>query len=100
MSIPRSSLTQRSKKQPQAPTHFFHSQQQWIGHDTTAPETPAHPPSHRNASSRRNSKEKENKGLPVGNKSPVEMMQDILRMVGEGQDNWTYYSREAEESLA
>ena len=37
MSIPRSSLTQRSKKQPQAPTHFFHSQQQWIGHDTTAP---------------------------------------------------------------
>lgn len=38
-------------------------------------------------------------GMPSGRKSPVELMQDILRMVGEGEENRVYYSKESEEAL-
>ena len=90
----RNSFTHRSKKQLNAPSHFFRSQQQWIGQDTTTPETPVESATQRTVS-RRESKEKENRNITVGSKSPVELMQDILRMVGDGQENWVYYSKEA-----
>ena len=91
----RNSFTHRSKKQLNTPSHFFRSQQQWIGQETTA-ETPAQETATQRTVSRKESKEKENRNIVVGSKSPVELMQDILRMVGDGQENWVYYSKEAE----
>lgn len=37
--------------------------------------------------------------MSLGTKSPVQLMQDILRMVGEGEENRVYYSKESEEAL-
>jgi hypothetical protein len=34
--------------------------------------------------------------MTIGNKSPVELMQDILKGVRQGEEIRSYYSREAE----
>jgi hypothetical protein len=102
MSLPNSRKphTQRSKQQLNAPTHLLTGQHEWIGQDLlTPPSTPAQPERRSQPPHSHEPKSNESKGLSVGNKSPVELMQDILRMVGDGQENWVYYSKEAEESL-
>lgn len=40
------------------------------------------------------------RGPSIGNKSPVELMQDILRVVHDSESNKAFYSKEAEESLS
>lgn len=40
------------------------------------------------------------RGVTIGNKSPIELMQDILKGVRQGEEVRSYYSQEAEESLS
>lgn len=112
----KNSRSQRSKKDLHERTANFYNEKHWIGIETAPAhftETVIDHQFKENVSKETKSDFRHFESRPVqpfennisqhgysSKKSPVELMQDILRVVQDGNQNRIYYSKEAEENLS